>query len=76
MSLHPTLRGSKELSSKKTVLKRGKRIKWLMDKKQWSEDKSVLGLPKIKIVKLKIAKKDKKEEKKEEEQQPEKKTKK
>lgn len=77
MSLHPTLRGSKELSSKKTVLKRGERIKWLMDKKQWSEDKSVLGLPKIKIVKLKIAKKEKKEEKKEEEvQQPEQGTKK
>ena len=66
MSLHPSLKGSKSLSSKKSVLKRGERIKWLMDKKQWDDSRSIHGLPKIKVVRLKVAKKEKKEEKKEE----------
>ena len=63
MSLHPSLRGQDALASKKSVLKRGERIKWLMDKKKWDEEQSVLGLPKIKVVKIKLAKKEKKEEK-------------
>jgi len=62
MSLHPSLKGSKKLSSKKTVLKREEKIKWLMDKKEWKEDNPVLGLPKIKIVRLKVSRKEKKEE--------------
>ena len=61
MSLHPSLRGKGALSSKKSVMKRGERIKWLMNKKLWDDDRSILGLPKIKVVKLKVAKKEKKE---------------
>ncbi|MCD6539432.1 MAG: small basic protein [Candidatus Omnitrophica bacterium] len=66
MSLHPSLKDSGKISSKKTVLKRDEKIKWLIDKKEWKEDSRVLGLPKIKIVRLKVSKKEKKEEKKEE----------
>ena len=66
MSLHPSLKRSETSSTKKSVLKRGDRIKWLIDKKLWNDDLSVLGLPKIKVVRLKVAKKEKKEEKKEE----------
>jgi len=66
MSLHPSLKSSKSLSSKKSVLKRGERIKWLMGKKRWNESLTVLNLPKIKVVRLRVAKKEKKEEKKEE----------
>lgn len=62
MSLHPSLRGSKKLTSRRTVLKREEKIKWLIDKKEWREDSPVLGLPKIKLVRLKVSKKEKKEE--------------
>lgn len=66
MSLHRSLKGQDALASKKSVMKRGERIKWLMEKKKWDDEQSILGLPKIKVVKLRIAKKEKKEEKKEE----------
>ena len=59
MSLHPSLKGADALSSKKSVLKRGERIKWLIEKKKWDEERSILGLPKIKVVKVKVAKKEK-----------------
>ncbi|MBN2119462.1 MAG: small basic protein [Candidatus Omnitrophica bacterium] len=66
MSIHPSLKGLGKLSSKKSILKRGERIKWLMSKKMWSDESPIFGLPKIKVVKIKVAKKEKKEEKKEE----------
>ena len=66
MSLHPSLKGSDALASKRSILKRGERIKWLMEKKKWDEESSILGLPKIKVVRIKVAKKEKKEEAKEE----------
>jgi hypothetical protein len=50
-------------------MKRTERIKWLMEKGSW-KDERVLGLPKIKTVKLKAAKKEKpKEEQKEKKEQ-------
>ncbi len=66
MGLHPSLKDPKRLAAKRAVLKRGERIKWLMDKDEWDDDRDVIGLPKIKVVKLKVAKKDKKEESAEE----------
>lgn len=65
MSLHPSLKTSEKLAKKKSVLKKVDRIKWLINKKLWNESTSVFGLPKIKIVKIKVSKKEKKEEKKE-----------
>ena len=66
MSLHPSLKSSDALTAKRSILKRGERIKWLMEKKKWDEESSILGLPKIKVVRIKVAKKEKKEEKKDE----------
>ena len=68
MGLHRSLKRSEKLSSSRTVMKRTERIKWLMEKSKWKEGDSVLGLPKIKIVKLKTIKKEKP---KEEGEQPE-----
>jgi small basic protein (TIGR04137 family) len=69
MGLHPSLKDSNRLAAKRAVLKRGERIKWLMEKGKWQEDRSALGLPKIKIVKIKMSSKAKKEEKEEDKKQ-------
>jgi small basic protein (TIGR04137 family) len=68
MSLHPSLKRAEKLTGTRSVMKRTERIKWLMEKNSW-KDGRVLGLPKIKTVKLKAAKKEKpkEEEKKKEE---------
>ena len=68
MGLHPSLKRAEKLGSSRSVMTRTERIKWLMGQDKWSEDDSVLGLPKIKIIKLKSIKKEKP---KEEEQQAE-----
>ncbi len=61
MGLHPSLKGAEKLGGSRSVMKRTERIKWLKEKGKWTEDDPVLGLPKIKIVKLKALKKEKKE---------------
>jgi hypothetical protein len=38
------------------VLKRYERVKMLKEKEKWSDEESVYGLPKVKIVKFKIKK--------------------
>ena len=68
MSLHPSLRKAGKSKFSRSVLKRGERIKWFMEKGGWTNESKVLGLPKIKVVKLKAAKKEKKEEKPKEEE--------
>ena len=66
MSMHPSLRRAGRATKFRCVMKRTERIKWLIDKGIWNENSRVLGLPKIKVVKIKAAKKEKpKEEKKE-----------
>jgi len=59
MGLHPSLKRAKNLSGSRSVMKRTERLKWLKQKGEWSEEDPVLGLPKIKIVKLKALKKEK-----------------
>ncbi len=66
MSIHPSLKTEGKLKTKRSVLKRRERINWLMEKKAWDDKKSVFGLPKIKMLKIKSGKKEKKEEKKDE----------
>ena len=68
MSMHPSLKSEGRLKAKRTVLKRRERLQWLIKKKEWDETKSVFGRPKIKMVKIKTAKKVEKEEEKKEEQ--------
>lgn len=59
MGLHPSLKRAAKLEATRSVMKRTERIKWLIKKGKWSENDRVLGLPKIKIVKLKALKKEK-----------------
>ena len=61
MSVHSSLRGGGKGQKHRSVLKRYERLKVLKDKDLWSEEKSVLGLPKVKQVRLKV-KKEKTEE--------------
>ena len=62
MGLHPSLKRAEKLGASRSVMKRTERIKWLLEKGKWSEEDKVLGLPKIKIVKLKALKKEKPKE--------------
>ncbi|MFA5069532.1 MAG: small basic protein [Candidatus Omnitrophota bacterium] len=60
MSVHPSFKSGKS-KQQKSVLKRLARILILKKEDKWHEDKdSVFGLPKVKVVKMKI-KKEKKE---------------
>ena len=65
MSIHSSFRRAARGIQQRSVLKRIERIKDLFVKGLWQEDRSVFGLPKTKIVKIKF-KKDKKVEKPEE----------
>lgn len=68
MGLHPSLKRAERLGSTRSVMKRTERIKWLLAKGQWTKVDGVLGLPKIKVIRLKAVKKEKaKEEKKSQE---------
>ncbi|MBD3246949.1 MAG: small basic protein [Candidatus Omnitrophica bacterium] len=62
MTLHPSLKRAQKLSAARSVMSRTERIKWLMDREKWHEDHPVTGLPKIKVVKLKAAKKERPQE--------------
>lgn len=62
MGLHPSLKRAEKLGAGRSVMKRTERIKWLIEKGKWNEADRVLGLPKIKIVKLKALKKEKPKE--------------
>jgi len=62
MGLHPSLKRAEKLGGSRSVMKRTERIKWLKEKGKWNEDDPVLGLPKIRIVKLKALKKEKAKE--------------
>ena len=56
MSQHPSLRSSGKDKAHRSVLKRYERVKLLKEKEKWTDDESVYGLPKVKIVKFKIKK--------------------
>lgn len=56
MSQHPSLRSSEKDKQHRSVLKRYERLKILKEKERWEDKDSVLGLPKVKIVRFKIKK--------------------
>lgn len=62
MSLHPSLRIDSAGAQQRTVLTRIERIKDLMKKGLWSDESTVLALPKTKILQVKARKTKKKEE--------------
>lgn len=56
MSLHPSLVSLGKTRKQRTVLKRIERLKYLMEKNLWHEGNPVVGLPKIKILRIKFKK--------------------
>ena len=65
MSLHPSLKTSKAGKKHRTVLKRYERLTALKEKGILKEDDSVFGMPKLKIIRIKIKKEVKEEKPKE-----------
>lgn len=65
MSLHPSLKTSKAGKKHRTVLKRYER--WAISKEKGilKDDDSVFGMPKLKIIKIKVKKEVKEEKPKE-----------
>ncbi len=55
MSIHPSFKSGKS-KKHKSVLKRLERILHFKKKDEWSDEKQVFGLPKVKVIKLKIKK--------------------
>ena len=56
MSIHSSLRSSGKGKKHRSVLKRYERLKVLKDKGLWGDAKSVLGIPKVKMQKIKVRK--------------------
>ena len=56
MSIHSSLRSGGSDKKHRSVLKRYERLKMLKDKNIWDEAKPVLGIPKVKMQKLKVKK--------------------
>ena len=56
MSIHSSLRGGGKGKKHRSVLKRYERLRMLKTKGLWDEEKTVLGIPKVKMQKLKVKK--------------------
>ena len=56
MSIHSSLRTGGKGKKHRSVLKRYERLRALKQKGLWDEEKSVLGIPKVKMQKLKVKK--------------------
>jgi small basic protein (TIGR04137 family) len=56
MSIHSSLRSGGQGKKHRSVLKRYERLRILKDKNLWSEDKTVLGIAKVKQQRLKVKK--------------------
>ncbi len=62
MTIDKSLRIRRGSSKARGVLKRGERIAQLKQSERWDENMSVLGLPKVRVIKLIMKKKKKKKE--------------
>ena len=56
MSIHSSLHGTEKGKKHRSVLKRYERLKILKDKNLWDESRSVLGVPKVKMQKIRVKK--------------------
>ena len=56
MSIHSSLRGGSKGKKHRSVLKRYERLKILKDKNLWDAEKTVLGIPKVKMQRIKVKK--------------------
>ncbi|MDP6353789.1 MAG: small basic protein [Planctomycetota bacterium] len=59
MSVHRSLKSTAALVRQRSVLTRTERLKILEEQEKWEEGDSILGLPKVKVVRVKLAKKKK-----------------
>ncbi len=57
MSQHPSFGGSTATSKHRSVLKRYEKLETLQKKGEWSDGAAILGLPKVKVFKIKAKKK-------------------
>lgn len=62
MTMDKSLRVRKGSSSARGVLTRAERIAKLKEQERWTEGRSPLGLPKVRVLKLAMKKKVKKDE--------------
>src|SRR5215471_9983643 len=62
MTLDKSLRIRRGSVKARSVMKRGERIAKLKESERWDESMSVLGLPKVRVIKLVMKKKKKKKE--------------
>jgi len=62
MTMHSSLKRAGKSSKFRCVMSRIERIKLLKEKGKWDEDMAVIGLPKVKVVRMKAAKKEKPKE--------------
>ena len=56
MSIHSSLRVDSKGKKHRSVLKRHERLKVLKEKGLWNDEKSVLGIPKVKMQRVKVHK--------------------
>lgn len=56
MSIHSSLRAGSKGKKHRSVLKRHERLQSLKDKNLWNDSISVLGIPKVKMQKIKVKK--------------------
>ena len=56
MSIHSSLRAGGKGKKHRSVLKRYERLKALKDKNLWDESRSVLGIPKVKMQRIRVKK--------------------
>ena len=56
MSIHSSLRSGGKGKKHRSVLKRYERLKILKDQHLWTQEKSALGIPKVKMQRLKVKK--------------------
>ncbi|MBN1872286.1 MAG: small basic protein [Candidatus Omnitrophica bacterium] len=56
MSQHPSLKSGTKDKAHRSVWKRFERLRFLVDKGKWQEGESIFGLPKMKLIKVKIKK--------------------
>ncbi len=56
MSQHPSLKSDAKGKAHRSVWKRFERLKFLVDKDKWVGGNSIFGLPKMKLLKIKIKK--------------------
>jgi small basic protein (TIGR04137 family) len=70
VTIDKSLKRKGRLARSRNVLKRGERIAQLKTEERWTEGRSPLGLPKVRVMQSMVGKKKKKKEKAEDDTTP------